>query len=418
VRTTVAVIGAGHAGLAMSRQLTNRSVDHVVLDRGSVAHSWRTRRWPGLRLLTPNWMAGLPDRPAAFANPDGFLTAVEVAELLDEYARQIAAPVRTHTAVRSVRRCPRGKHCYEVATDDAIWQAESVVLATGASALPVTPACGAGVPAGVVQRSAFDYHGPDSLPDGGVLVVGASATGVQLAAELRRAGHPVTISVGEHVRLPRSYRGRDVFWWLRATGVLAERHDEVDDLTRARRLPSPQLVGSSTPVDLAALAAQGVRLVGRLMGVEDGIALLSGSLRNVCALADLKQARFLDGADRWATGAGLDGDLAPPSRPERTPVPQRPCLRLDLRAAGIESVIWATGFRPDHSWLDLPVFDRHGRLRHEGGVVTGAPAVFALGLPLLRTRASTYIYGAADDTAALADRLVRQLADRRAQFRR
>ena len=406
MRTTTVVIGAGHAGLAMSRRLTERSVEHVVLDRGDIADSWRTKRWPGLRLLTPNWMLALPGQPAEHPDPDGFLAAPDVAELLDSYAQRVAAPVRTHTAVRCVRRSRRG---YEVCTDDGAWQADAVVLATGASAIPVVPACAARLPASVAQRTAFDYRGPHSLPDGGVLVIGASATGVQLAAELRQAGRPVTLAVGEHVRLPRTYRGRDVFWWLHATGVLAERHDQIDDLARARRLPSPQLVGSAVPVELAALVEGGVRLVGRLATVDRGVARFSGSLRNVCTLADLKQARLLARADEWAVVAGLDDDLPPPSRPERTPVPDRPCLALEL-AGNIGTVIWATGFRPDHTWLNLPLLDRTGRLRHDGGVITGAPGLYALGLPLLRTRASSYIHGAAPDTAALADRLLTDLA--------
>jgi putative flavoprotein involved in K+ transport len=242
-----------------------------------------------------------------------------------------------------------------------------------------------------------------------VLVVGGSATGVQLAAELRRSGRPVTLAVGEHVRLPRTYRGRDVFWWLRATGVLAQRHDEVDDLTRARRLPSPQLVGSPVPVDLAALVAHGVRLVGRLAAVNDGVAHFSGSLRNVGALADLKMARFLARADEWAKRSGLDDELPPPTRPSRTPIPDRPCLSLRLEDGEIGTVMWATGFRADHAFLDLPVGDRSGRLRHVGGVVTDAPGLYVLGLPMLRTRASTYIHGAAADTEALADQLVTDL---------
>jgi putative flavoprotein involved in K+ transport len=407
VRTTVVVVGAGHAGLAMSRRLTERSVEHVVLDAGDVAESWRTKRWPGLRLLTPNWMLGLPGQPADHPDPDGFLTAPEVAGLVSGYARRIAAPVRTHTPVRSVRRGRRG---YDVRTDGGTWQADAVVLATGASSVPVVPACAGDLPPSVAQRTASDYRGPGSLPDGGVLVVGASATGVQLASELRRAGRPVTLAVGEHVRLPRTYRGRDVFWWLQATGTLAERYDEVDDPARVRRLPSPQLVGSAVPVDLAGLVADGVRLVGRLAAVGGGVAHFSGSLRNVCALADLKMSRFLARADAWASSSGLDDELPPPTRPPRTPVPERPCLALDLAGGEVGTVMWATGFRPDHSFLDLPVFDRSGRLRHDGGVVTDAPGLHALGLPFLRTRASTYIHGATADTAAVADHLVAGLS--------
>lgn len=410
MRTAVVVIGAGHSGLAMSRQLSVRSLEHVVLERGRSGQSW-TRRWPGLRLLTPSWMLGLPGWPAAFPDPDGFLDATEVGELLVGYAEAVEAPLRTGTTVWSVRPARLGDG-YEVVTDEGAWLADAVVVATGASAVPVVPPCAAGLPASVAQRTALDYRGPGSLPDGGVLVVGASATGVQLAAELRRSGRPVTISVGEHVRLPRTYRGRDVFWWLNATGVLAERYDEVDDLTRARHLPSPQLVGSATPVDLVALSAAGVRLVGRLVVVRDGVAQFSGSLRNVCALADLKQSRFLDRADSWAASVHLDDELPSPERPERTPRPECPTLELDLPREGIRTVLWATGFRPDHSALHLPVFDRRGRIEHDGGVVTAAPGVYVLGLPLLRTRASTYIAGAAGDTEAVAELLVRGLARR------
>jgi putative flavoprotein involved in K+ transport len=217
------------------------------------------------------------------------------------------------------------------------------------------------------------------------------------------------LAVGEHVRLPRTHRGRDIFWWLHATGVLAERYDEVDDLARARRLPSPQLNGSAAPVDLASLVAAGVRLAGRLAAVDGGIAHFSGSLHNICALADLKMARFLARADEWAVEAGLDGDLPPPFWPGPTPIPNNPNLALDLTADTIRTVVWATGFRPDYSWLQLPVLDRWGRLRHEGGVITDTPGLYALGLPMLRTRASTYIHGAAADTEVLADRLVADL---------
>lgn len=406
MRTSAVVIGAGHAGVAMSQRLTARGVEHVVLDRGRVGESWRTTRWPGLRLLTPNWMLGLPGQPAGQPDPDGFLTAPEVAELVGAYAGRVSAPVRTHIEVQSVQR---GHHGYEVCTDVGVWRAAAVVLATGASASPVVPGCAAGLSDSVAQRNPFDYLGPASLPDGGVLVVGASATGVQLAAELRGTGRPVTLAVGEHVRLPRRYRGRDVFWWMHMTGVLAARHDEVDDLTRARRLPSPQLVGSSVPVDLGSLVGSGVRLVGRLAGIDDDVARFSGSLRNVCALADLKMDRFLRRADEWAAASGHDELLPPPEQFPRTPVPSRPVLSLDLVADDIRTVLWATGFRPDHSWLGLPVFDRDGRIRHNGGVVTDAPSLYVLGLPMLRTRSSTYIHGAAADTAALADHLVANL---------
>jgi putative flavoprotein involved in K+ transport len=224
----------------------------------------------------------------------------------------------------------------------------------------------------------------------------------------------VTLSVGEHVRLPRTYRGRDIFWWLEATGLLAERYDEIDDLTRARRLPSPQLTGTreATMSDLNSLAAQGVRITGRLGRIAGGVAQFSGSLPNVCALADLKMNRFLNRADQWATASGLDDELPAPHRFAPTRADPRAPLELDLTTGEIKTVLWATGFRPDHSWIDIPVRDRAGRIRHDGGVVTGAPGLYVLGLPVLRTRASTYIHGAADDSEAVASHLHTHLGSR------
>jgi putative flavoprotein involved in K+ transport len=242
-----------------------------------------------------------------------------------------------------------------------------------------------------------------------VLVVGASATGVQIAAELSRAGRPVAVAVGEHVRLPRTYRGRDVLWWMDATGVWDERHDEIDDLTRARRLPSPQLVGTAerATLDLNALTDLGVGLVGRWAAVRDDRALFSGGLRNVFALADLKQRRLLDTFDAWAREHGAD-DGTPPERPEPTRVPTTSRLQLDLSSGEIRTVVWATGYRPDYSWLDVPVVDPKGHLRHEGGAVD-SPGLYALGLPVLRRRKSTFIHGIEDDARAVVDHLVGHL---------
>jgi len=410
IQITAVIVGAGHAGLAMSRRLTDRSIDHVVLERGEVANSWRTQRWPTLRLLTPNWQTRLPGHPYAGEDPDGFMPAAGLAAALAGYARLAGAPVRTGTAVHAVRAGPRG---FQIRAGGDLLRARAVVLATGACTLPAIPAAAAAVPPSVTTLTPLGYRDPGQLPDGGVLVVGASATGVQLAAEIHRSGRPVTVSAGEHVRLPRGYRGRDIFWWLEATGLLAERYDQIDDLTRARHLPSPQLAGTPGAItDLNALTAQGIRIAGRLGRITGGIAQFSGSLPNACALADLKMNRFLARADQWATASGLDGDLPPPHRFAPTRVDPRTPLELDLTRGQITTVLWATGYRPDHSWLDLPVRDRAGRIRHDGGVVTGAPGLYLLGQPVLRTRASTYIHGAAADTDALAAHLHTFLSSR------
>jgi putative flavoprotein involved in K+ transport len=404
MQTTALVVGAGHAGLAMSRRLTERSLDHVVLERGEVANSWRTQRWPSLRLLTPNWQTRLPGHDYAGDDPDGYMPAADVVATLTGYAGLVGAPVRIATTARTLRAAPRG---FQIQANDDLLCARAVVLATGACTRPAIPAVADAVPPSITTLTPLSYREPGQLPDGGVLVVGASATGVQLAGEIHRSGRPVTLAVGEHVRLPRSYRRRDIFWWLEATGLLAERYDQIDDLTRARHLPSPQLTGTPEAVttDLNTLTALGVRIVGRLGRITSSTAQFSGGLANTCALADLKMNRFLNRADQWATESGLDDDLPPPHRFPPTRVDPRTPVELDLTSGEITTVLWATGFRPDHSWLDIPVLDHAGRIRHDGGIVTGAPGLYVLGMPVLRTRASTYIHGAAADTAALADHL-------------
>jgi putative flavoprotein involved in K+ transport len=233
---------------------------------------------------------------------------------------------------------------------------------------------------------------------------------VQLADEIHASGRPVTLAVGEHVRAPRVYRGRDVQWWMEAAGLHDQRYDEIEDLARARALPSMQLIGSPerATVDLNTLRERGIRLVGRIAGVNDGKAQFSGSLRNVCALADLKLNRLLDTFDAWAAETGADDALDPPCRFGDTIVDAAPPLSVDLARDDIRTVLWATGFRPDHSWLDLPVLDRKGRLRHDGGVVE-APGLYAMGLPFLRRRKSSLIDGAGDDARELSEHLASYL---------
>jgi putative flavoprotein involved in K+ transport len=236
-----------------------------------------------------------------------------------------------------------------------------------------------------------------------VLVVGASATGIQIADELLRSGREVTVAVGEHVRMPRRYRGRDIMYWLDRIGRLDERYDEVDDLVRARHVPSPQLVGTPehADLDLNALTAQGATLVGRLAAVNGDTASFSGSLRNVCNLADLKLNRLLDAIDDAA------GEERGP-RPEPTRVDAAPKVLLSL--AGFDTVLWATGFRADYSWLRLPVLDRKGEIRHDGGVVRDAPGLYRIGLNFLRRRKSSFIHGAEDDARELVQHLTEHLA--------
>ena len=403
------MIGAGHAGLAISRVLTEHSIEHVVLERGEVANSWRCERWDSLRLLTPNWQSRLPGYPYRGDDPDGFMTMPEVIEHVAGFAAAISAPVRTHTPATAVNRVDGG---YQVATENGAIRCRSVVIASGAANVPHVPRVREAVPPQIECVTAFDYGKPERLPRGGVLVVGASATGVQLADEIHRSGRPVTLSVGEHVRLPRTYRGQDVLWWMEHSGVWSQRYDEIDDIERARGLPSPQLIGTPerATLDLNVLRAAGVEIVGRLAAIRDGRALFSGGLRNQFALADLKMQRLLDTFDGWARSTTLTVEVGAAERFEPTHAPESPRLSLDLRNGEIRSIVWATGFRPDYRWLEVPVLNRKGELRHDGGVVADAPGMYAIGLPVLRRRKSTFIIGAEDDARDIVAHLASYLA--------
>ncbi len=405
----VVIVGAGHAGLAMSRRLTERSIEHVVLERGTVGNSWRTERWDSLRLLTPNWHNRLPGSGPSGSDPDAYMSAHQTAAMIDRYATEIEAPVLGHTSVTALRRRAGISPGYDVVSDRGAWTCSAVVIASGGYARPAVPHFAAALPTSIASVTALEYRNPAQLAEGGVLVVGASATGVQLAEEIHASGRPVTISVGEHVRMPRTYRGRDVFWWTEAAGVLDERYDEVDDIVRVRHLPSPQLIGTPErrSIDLNTLQDAGVRVVGRLGRLRDGVAQFSGGLANTCKLADLKVERLLRRFD--AAADVLDAAASGPERMEPTRTPRETTTEIDLPAAGIRSVIWATGLRPDHRWVDLPVFDHAGRIRHDGGVIAGASGAYVLGLGALRRRRSSYIGGADGDTAELAEHLHRHL---------
>jgi len=391
----------------MSHCLAERAIDHVVIERGEVANSWKTERWDSLRLLTPNWQSRLPGFGYRGDDPDGYRNMPETIRFLDDYAEAISAPVETHTAVTSVRGDNGG---YRVTTEAGDWQAKTVVLANGACCIPRVPAVAEAVPSGIAMLTSKEYRNPAQLEEGGVMVVGASATGTQLADEIHRSGRPVTLAVGEHIRAPRVYRGRDLEWWMDAAGVLDERYDELDDIDRARKVPSLQLTGSDAraTLDLNALPGLGVKLVGRLAGINDGKAQFSGSLRNLCAMSDLKMGRLLDLIDEWATENGLDGNVEPPHRLPPTEVEDSPPLGMDLASGEIRTILWATGYRPDYSWLEVPVFDRKGLVRHDGGIVE-SPGMYLLGLQFLRRRKSALIDGAGDDARDLSAHLAAYL---------
>jgi putative flavoprotein involved in K+ transport len=391
------IIGAGQAGLAMSHCLARRGVDHVVLERGRVAQRWRTERWDSLQLLSPNWMSRLPGWSYRGDDPDGFMTAAEFARYLEDYARASQTPVQEHAAVRALRRAPGG---YRVETTRGIWQARTVVIATGHCDVPAIPAFAGSLPGAIEQVTASDYRKPARLPAGGVLVVGASATGVQIAEEVQRAGRPVTISVGRHTRLPRTYRGKDIWYWLERTGVLDETADSVRDLRRSRAEPSFQLVGSPDrrTLDLGVLHEAGVRIIGRTVGADGPLLRLLDDVTETTASAQQALERLLARIDAL-TGPRDFPPEADAARAIR--LPPGP-TSINLEAEDIRTIVWAIGFKRDYRWLWVPVVDQAGEIIHDGGI-TPSPGLFVIGLRFMRRRKSNFIDGVGADAEELAE---------------
>jgi len=398
------VVGAGHAGLAVSRLLTLAGREHVVLDRGRVGECWRTARWDSLHLLTPNWMTRLPGRVPA-GDPDAFLSSSAFVRLLEEYADSFHAPVLTGTTVTRLTAAPAG--AYDVHTNYGGWRARSVVVATGPHGAPHVPAAVARVDVPVITSNR--YRNPRRLDAGGVLVVGASSSGVQIADELARSGRDVVLAAGRHTRMPRRYRGMDLFWWLKVTGRLARTIDEMPDPTAARRETSMQLIGRTgadtveSGVDLAALVRRGVRLTGRLQSLQGGTATFGDDLAALMADADRRMLALLDSVDRYVDRAGLTREVLAPTRPAGVPMATGPA-RLDLRAEGIRTVVLATGYRPDNDWVDLPVKNADGSFRQTRGV-TDAPGVYVVGQRFQHRRDSGFVDGARHDAYDVVHRL-------------
>jgi putative flavoprotein involved in K+ transport len=409
MHTSVVVVGAGPGGLAMSHHLTGAGVDHVLLERGEVAHSWRTERWDSLRLLTPNWMTELPGARYEGDHPDGYMTAAEIVATLDTYRLSFDPPLHTGIEVEAACRTSDG---FEVRTTGGTWHCSAVVAATGASSEPRVPPFASELGPALQQLTSLSYRRPAQIHDDGrVLVVGASASGAQIADELQRSGRDVTIAVGEHIRLPRRYRGCDIYRWLDRIGQLDERSHEVEDLQRARRHASVQVMGSDDgrEVDLQSLQDLGVQLTGRLMAIRGTTALCSGGLGSLVANADLKAARLLRRIDQWIDQHNLADHVGPPVELRPTVLAPMP-TELDLRGFG--AVIWATGFRPTYDWLDPRALDSRGRINHDGGVAN-MPGLYLLGLTFLRRRRSNLISGLGLDASEIGQHLVESLGGRR-----
>jgi putative flavoprotein involved in K+ transport len=400
--TNTLIIGGGQAGLALSHCLTTIGRDHLVLERGRLAERWRSERWDSLRLLTPNWMTRLPGYSYDGPDEDGFMTAGEVVGFFENYAQSFDAPVRDFTSVRRVGPCG---DLFVVETDDGPFLARNVVIATGWSDEAAVPALAANVASGIHQVAPSRYKNPNDLPTGGVLVVGASATGVQLAEELHSSGRPVTLAVGAHSRMPRSYRGMDSYWWLELLGTLDRTIDQVRDPVAARREPSLQLVGTpeGSTLDLATLQAIGVRLTGRLLTIDGAHATFATNLDAVVADADRRMHRVLDRVDDAVDRLALGSELLDADRPGRV-APVSPIDSLDLREAGITTIVWATGYRRNYEWLDLPILDRRGEIVQYRGV-TPMPGAYVLGQRFQHYRSSNFIDGVGRDAIAVAEHI-------------
>jgi len=417
VKVNTLIVGGGQAGLAMSHALGTLGLDHVVVERGRIAERWRAERWDSLRLLTPNWQSRLPGYRYGGPDPDGYMSMPEVIAFLEGYARSFEAPVVEQTTVVAVTPLQEG---FEVTTDTGVWQAANVVVASGYCDVPHVPPMAAAASPRLLQLVPTRYRRASDLPDGGVLVVGASASGVQLADEIQASGRQVTLAVGRHTRLPRRYRGRDILWWFDQIGIFDETIEEVFDAEISRRQPSLQLVGrpDHSTLDLPTLQSRGVQLTGRLIGLAGRLAWFDDELVAYTAAADVRLARLLARVDAFVDERGLASDVGPaePFEPFLWPSPEPGWI--DLEAAGIRTIVWATGFKRSYPWLRVPVLDAHGELRHRGGIVEW-PGLYAMGLNFMRRRKSTFIDGVGADARDLAGHLAARegIAHAREQLR-
>jgi putative flavoprotein involved in K+ transport len=396
------IIGGGQAGLAMGRCLSEYGIEHVILERGRIGERWRSERWDSLRMLTPNWQSRLPHWHYSGEHPDAFMTMPEFIRHLERYAQSYEAPVQTGTTVTAVQRMNDTR--FKVTTDREVWIAFNVVVATGFCDTPRVPGFAAAVPDDVTQIVPSKYRNPQQVPKGQVLVVGASATGLQIADELIVAGHAVTLAVGTHIRVPRRYRGKDILYWMDAMGAFAAPADPAVE----RKTPPPQLVGSpdNHDLDLAMLQQKGARLTGRVVGVQNRRVRLDDDLHAVVRTADQQMLQLLGKIDGYISSNGLEAPDADPDAIKPVQLRDAPA-ELDIEAENIRTIIWATGYERRYPWLKIPVLDERGEIRHEGGV-TPVNGLYVLGIRFQKRKYSNLIDGVGRD----AEDLSRHLAER------
>lgn len=388
------VIGGGQAGLSASWHLTDRGIDHVVLERDRVGSDWVNRRWDTFCLVTPNFqcrLPGYPYGPGGFGgtDPDGFMLRPQILAYLRSYACSFGAPVREGVAVTSLRRDRAG---YVVDTSAGTVRAGAVVVATGGYHIPVLPAL-ASVPGDdVVQLHSSAYRNPEMLPAGAALVVGTGQSGAQIAEDLHRGGRGVHLAVGSAPRVARSYRGRDCMTWLEQMGVYDEPVGTGPGAAQSRDKTNHYVTGrdGGHDIDLRLFAAEGLQLHGRLLDLTttgDGHvrARFGGNLATDLDHADAVSESIKDLIDSWIDAEGIDAPTQARYSPVWTPPAGDTAQQdFDLTAAGVTSIIWAVGYRKDYAWIDLPAFDENGYPDHERGI-SGVPGLYFLGLPWLQT---------------------------------
>jgi putative flavoprotein involved in K+ transport len=399
-RHETVIVGGGHAGLAMSHQLSRRGRAHVVLERGRVAERWRSERWDSLHFQFPNWSLALPGQPYDGPQPDGFSSRDEVVAFIERYCVATAAPVRTGVRVDAIRLGPDADG-FRLETSHGIVVASNVVVATGPYQEPVIPAPASALPPRIAQAHSSAYRNPAGLPPGAVLVVGSGASGCQIVEDLLAAGRRVFLSVGRHRRFPRRYRGRDMFWWMEQMGALDQTLEERPD---ARERPNPLVtgVGGGHEINLRFYAARGVVLLGHVEAIEGSRLRLADDLDAQLARGDEGVAVFTRAVDAHVERAGLSAPEEPAPAPPPPAPTAAPIRALDLDAESVTSVIWATGFRRDFGWIHLPVLDERGEPIHRRGV-TSCPGLYFLGLPWLHTLKSSVLCGVGRDADHLAE---------------
>jgi putative flavoprotein involved in K+ transport len=396
------IVGGGQAGLSMSYHLGQLGREHVVLERGRIAERWRSERWDSLAFQFPNWMMRLPGYAYEGNEPEGFMHRNGVVRFIDEYARRIAPPIRCGIRVTKLASSKTGR--LHVETDHSTLEAINVVVATGPYQLPSVPAFSTALPFATYQVTANRYINPGELPPGNVLVVGSGGSGCQIAEDLLRAGRSVFLSVGRHRRVPRRYRGKDFGWWQEKTGA-SDR--TVDSLPPDARAPLLTGANGGHDVDLRHLARQGVTLAGSLRDISRSRLLFAADLEENLARGDETFDQFTRSVDEYILKHRLSAPAEPQWHPHVTvrPPTQSAIRDLDIRAAGITSVIWATGYQYDFGWVRCAVLDASGKPVHRRGV-TAMPGVYFLGLPRLHTVKSAFLWGVGEDAAYLAQHIV------------